>query len=182
MTDELDELLEETRPYDKGGERETDDAAAHIRRLRREAANRRAALRETENVLAQTNQTITTLQQQLEALQADTAAKEKLVEERGKTLEEVIAGINESNSAVIASLPEDLQAIVPQGIPPVALRKWLDTAVPVLAKKKPALPLDGEAGSRGKDDVTPKISEDELAVARSLGISPEQYLANKRSK
>ena len=88
--------------------------------------------------------------------------------------------IRESNSSRIATLREDMRALIPAELSPLALSKWLDTALPKLTMPTPPN-LDAGAGSGG--GATPRLTEEQKQMAARFGMSEAQYIeAQKRAQ
>lgn len=88
--------------------------------------------------------------------------------------------IRESNSSRIATLREDMRALIPAELSPLALSKWLDTALPKLTMPTPPN-LDAGAGSGG--GATPRLTDEQKQMAARFGMSEAQYIeAQKRAQ
>ena len=141
------------KPADDGLSHLPSEAQAEIRRLREENKTRRKAQEawEKEKSDAETQR-----QKDEQARLAEDGKWKELAEQREKenlTLKDkaaladaLLKGIQDSNVARIAKLPDAAKKLVPEGLDAVKLGAWLDTAAEVLAK--PVAPgLDG--GQRG---------------------------------
>jgi hypothetical protein len=158
----------------------TSEASDIIRKLRRENARTRVAKNQiageyekTLSMTAEYEKKLAELGTQVEQLQSTAAEKESSLT---KFLEE----LSEVNSTVVATLPEEVQAIVPGGLNALELRKWLDTAVPVLTRRPTKPPLGSEEGASKRGPQGPSLNDDELIVAQRLGLSPDDYAKHKR--
>lgn len=149
-----------------------DSVQRYIAQLRQEAAERRVALKKLEEEAAKREQ----------ARLAEEGRWKELAEKREQELQKLTtyqqraealeAMLRESNERRMKRLPEDMQAVVPVEYPPEKLAAWLDANLEKLLK--PVAPnLDGGAamGSSG----APKLSEEQIAMARRLGLTPEEY-------
>jgi len=96
-------------------------------------------------------------------------------------LKGILDGIEESNQSVIRGLPEEIQAIVPQGLAPLDKRQWLDKAAPILVTRRTVPPIEGTAGAANRSGLPP-LTEQELAVAAKLKVSAEDYAKSKQAR
>jgi hypothetical protein len=153
-------------------------AQKYIKSLRAEAAEKRKAL--------QAMATETSKREQ-ERLQAEGKWKElaearerelmglKPYEERASTLETIL---KQQNAARIAQIPEDMRTIIPSDYAPERLSAWLDANVAKLTR--PIAPnLDAGAGGMGGTPSV-KLTDDEMAIARKVGMTAEQYAKWKK--
>ena len=153
-------------------------AQKYIKSLRAEAAEKRKAL--------QAMATETSKREQ-ERLQAEGKWKElaearerelmglKPYEERASTLETIL---KQQNAARIAQIPEDMRTIIPSDYAPERLSAWLDSNFAKLTR--PIAP-NIDAGAGGMGGTPPmKLSDDEMAIARKVGLTAEQYAKWKK--
>ena len=81
---------------------------------------------------------------------AEQREKENLtLKEKAALADTLLKGIQDSNAARIAKLPDAAKKLVPEGLDPIKLGAWLDTAATVLAQP-PAPDLDGGRTGDGK--------------------------------
>lgn len=107
-------------------------------------------------------------------------ARLKPIEERATALEAII---RESNESRIKNVPEQMRGLIPSDYPPEKLQRWLNANEAQLAKQ-PAPNYDAGAGlgsGGGNSGSTPKLTADELDVAKRMGMSAEDY-AKAKSK
>lgn len=107
-------------------------------------------------------------------------ARLKPIEERAAALEAII---RESNESRIKNVPEQMRGLIPSDYPPEKLQRWLNANEAQLAKQ-PAPNYDagaGVGGGGGNNGSTPKLTADELDVAKRMGMSAEDY-AKAKSK
>lgn len=91
--------------------------------------------------------------------------------------ETVLDGISKSNERRIESIPQDMRTLVPD-IEPTDLSQWLDANEALL--KKPSAPdLGASAGNNDRPGSQVVLTEEELAIARKLGVSEEDYKNRK---
>lgn len=155
-----------------------DKTARLLKQARQEAATRRVANRELTQKLAQAQADIEVLNAKLTETGDRSSQAQAQVEAAQKQLQETLDRLDAANQTVIASLPERLRPVVPPGLDAVALRTWLDTAVPLLSVA-PA-PLEGGAGSPGsRGDSTP-VSPDVAELALALRIDPQELAKRTR--
>lgn len=157
---EAEELDQEAEEAQQGADPKT---KAIIDKLRRENARRRVE-----------NKSLVQTVDELTPYRAKVAEVEAKFEEAEKRYQSVIEGIKTSNDELIKGLPEDVQAIVPQGLEALELSQWLNRAAPILAGKRTPPPTEGGAGTRGRDSGT-ALTEQQIATAAKLKISPEEY-------
>lgn len=94
--------------------------------------------------------------------------------------ESMLEGITNSNERRIESIPQDMRSLVPD-IEPIGLAQWLDANEALL--KKPAAPnLSATAGNNDRPGTQVVLSDEELAIARKLGVSEEDYKKSKNER
>jgi len=91
--------------------------------------------------------------------------------------EAMLDGVDNSNKRRIESIPQDMRTLVPE-LDPVALAQWLD-ANEVLLKKPTAPNLSAAAGNNDRPGTQVILSDEELDIARKLGVSAEEYKKRK---
>lgn len=98
--------------------------------------------------------------------------------------EQLEADIKAENELRLARIPEEKKNLIPDGMSPAALSKYLTKNEALLfgEVQKPQAPrLDGGAGNTGgKGGV--KLSDEEIILARSFGMSAEDYAAMKQKR
>jgi phage I-like protein len=152
-------------------------AQALIKSLRDEAAARRVALKTAEEEKRKQDQARLVEEGNFKAL-ADGFKSEaealKPYKERAEALETLLRA---SNEARISRIPEQFRSIVPVDYAPEKLSKWLDDNATKLVR--PTAPsTDAGAGSGGGRTVD--LSADEIAVAKKMGLTPEEYAKHKK--
>lgn len=98
--------------------------------------------------------------------------------------EQLEADIIAENELRLSRIPDDKKSLVPEGLPPAALSKYLTKNESLLFTEiqRPNAPrLDGGAGAGSAKNAV-KLSDEEVILARSFGMSPEEYLAMKEKK
>lgn len=102
---------------------------------------------------------------------ANLQPKAKLVDEYEETLKSVLA-------AEVATLPEEYQDVVPEGLSTKSKIDWLAKNKSKFMK---AEPFDIGAGKRGvqKSDKSEQLTAEELEYCKSFGVSPEDYIKSK---
>lgn len=154
--------------------KELESAKARIKELNKEAADRRhEAKRE-----AEARQRL--LEEQGEYKPLYEEAKSRLegyqtLEQRTQSLESVIQAGNEAR---IAQIPEHMRTLVPEGLTPEGVSKWLDKNLHVLTVP-PAPQTD--AGVQGNPAAGVKLSSEELEAAAIMEMTPEEYAEYKKS-
>lgn len=103
---------------------------------------------------------------------ANLQPKAKLVDEYEETLKSVLA-------AEIATLPEEYQDVVPDGL---STKQQIDWLAKNKAKFMKADAFDIGAGKRGikKNEKTAELTPEEIETAHSFGYTPEEYAKMKQ--
>jgi phage I-like protein len=147
-----------------------------IRGLRSEAAERRVALKKYEEESRKREQERLAEQgkwRELAESRASELSELQPYKDRADTLETMI---RDSNKSRIETIPEDMRALVPTDYAPEKLAGWLDANMSRLTK--PIAPkLDG--GASGGSGSTISLTDEEKQVARSSGMSLEDYAKYK---
>lgn len=106
--------------------------------------------------------------------------KIKVAAELGKQYQDALKATNDQR---IAAIPKERQALIPTDYDPVKLAGWLDKNQHLLVNKPQAPNLNGGEGSTGSN-TQPNIdlTADELLVAKSMGLTAEQYAKQKPAK
>ena len=158
------------------------DIQDYIKSLRNEAADaRKKAKEELENIRAAQNQELTK-KGEFERLYNDTAtevARLKPYEERATLYEKII---RDSNEERIKNIPDSNKKLVEpllKVLTPDALQTYLNLN-PELFVKPDAPRYDaGAGGSGGSSSAAPKLTQEELDLAKRMGMKPEDYLKAK---
>jgi hypothetical protein len=116
-----------------------------------------------------------------ETLAQQRAAEVESLKPFAQRTSELEAVIREDNEAIIKSIPEQMRSIIPTDYPPEKLKRWLTTNMTLLSKQ-PAPNYDAGAGGGGGGSQPVKLSPDELAMAKRVGVTPEEYLKAKNRK
>jgi phage I-like protein len=153
-------------------------AQRYIKELRAEAAERRKQLtaftseaqkREQERLISEGKWKELAESRERDLMQL------KPYQERADGLEGIIKA---QNDARITAVPEEMRTIIPTDYAPEKLSTWLDANIAKLTRQ-PAPNLDAGAGAGSGGKPSPVLTDQELAIARMLGISPEVYAKNK---
>lgn len=155
---------------------------AIIKQVRGELAKARIRNRESDQSLKDWQTKYQQLKDEAEQSSTKVAELSQTAEQVQASMKRVLDDLTEANSAVIATLPDEAKALVPGGLEPTELRKWLDTAVPVLTKRRTVPPLSAMEGAPDRGNSAPALSENELIIAQRLGVSPEDYAKYKDKK
>lgn len=107
--------------------------------------------------------------------QAVDLARLKPIEERAATLEKII---RDSNEARVKNVPDQFKNMIPLEYAPEKLQAWLNANESLLTKP-PAPNYDAGAGGSGGGSGTPKLTAEEIDIAKRSGLTPEQYAAAK---
>lgn len=151
------------------------DVARIIKQLRRENASRRVAANKLASELADAQAQMEELNVKLAETSTNYATLQEQSTSTQERLDSFLADLEQANKAVIESLPEKAQAIVPGGLDAIETRKWLDTAAEFLMGKPTKPPLNGESGQPARGDKTPVVSDAEATIAAKLGLTVEEY-------
>lgn len=137
------------------------------------------------------NQRLTAIEQAQQERLAKQGDFETLAQQRAAEVEslkpfaqrtsELEAVIREDNEAIIKSIPEQMRSIIPTDYPPEKLKRWLTTNMTLLSKP-PAPNYDAGAGLGNGGSQSAKLTQDELAMAKLVGVTPEEYLKAKNRK
>lgn len=104
----------------------------------------------------------------------------KVEADLGKQYQEALKATNEQR---IAGIPKERQGLIPTDYDPVKLASWLDKNQHLLISKPQAPNLNGGEGSTGSNmQPTVDLTPDEMLVARSMGLTAEQYAKQKPIK
>lgn len=145
-----------------------------IRETRAEAAERRVQLQQ----LSAAQQQKLIEEGNFKALAEQRAAELAAltpIKERAETLEKMI---RESNSSRIATVREDMRALIPVDYPPERLAGWLDANMTRLTTPN-APNIDAGAGAGNGGKTLPSLTPQEVEIARLAGMKPEQYAQQK---
>jgi len=92
--------------------------------------------------------------------------------------EDMLDNIKTSNERRIESIPQDMRTLVPD-LEPISLAQWLDANTALL--KRPGAPdLNASAGNNDRPGGQEPLTQEELEIARKLGVSEEEYIKRKR--
>jgi DNA repair exonuclease SbcCD ATPase subunit len=155
--------------------------AEYVKGLRDEAAKYRTKLREVEEAQEAERKAELEKQQKWQELAQEHEKKVQELEPIKARYEEMLERLRESNKRRIEQIPESMRDLIPDYEDPAQLATWLDTAAAKLAK--PSAPsLNGGAGrgERPGDEVI--LSPEQLAIAKKMHITPEQYKAQLAKK
>jgi chromosome segregation ATPase len=144
----------------------------YIKSLRGEAAEKRKKLEALESKISEAEQKRLAEQGQYrelsEKLQSDVSNLTPY-KTRVEALEQKIIATNNKRVELI---PEHMRSLVPQ-LSPEDLSVWLDANEAKLTK--PSAPnLDAGAGGAG-GKVVPQLTAEQLAVAKGMGLTPEEF-------
>ena len=167
---EQDVLTQEPKVFDE----------AYVKDLRKEAANYRIKLREFEQKQKEAEDAQLVKQKEWQTLAEKRAANISELEPYQSKYDSMIAAVAESNTRRVESIPETMRQLVPDFDDPLKLAGWLDANSQLLAK--PVAPtVNGSAGSIVRPgDAEPQLSAEELAVARKMGLTAQEYQKEKR--
>lgn len=161
---------------------------AYVEDLRRENANYRTRANEIEAKfkefeLAQTKKRDEELakKQEWEQLAQERAEQLAQLQPIKERYEAMLENLKTSNAKRIESIPENMRPLVPEYDDPSKLAAWLDANAALLSIKPQAPNINGAAGSGQRPGAVPMVlSDDEIEVAKKMGLTPEQYAESKQ--
>jgi hypothetical protein len=81
-----------------------------------------------------------------------------------------------TNEVRVKRIPEAMRSVIPTDYDPIKLSDWLDKNEGLLTT--PSAPT-GDGGQRGDGKKPDTLTPDELAMAKRMGLTPEQYMKAK---
>ena len=102
----------------------------------------------------------------------------RVTELEGKvgTLEQYETTLKEIRDQQLKSIPDAFKSLVPSTLSVIDQLKWISTNQKLLAKPQPFDIGEGRRGAQGEDlPAAPELTEEELRVAKSFGMSAEEY-------
>lgn len=186
-----DEIIQPDGDHQETAEMAEIDVHKLLDALKRENEELRAKVSEVNNESASRRLALKKQQEEMERLQAQQLAEQgkwkELAEKRLAELEElkpikeryeaVQQAVTKSNEARIASIPENMRALVPADYSPDKLSQWLDANLSLLTVR-PAPNLDGGVtGGGGKSPI--RLSAEEKQMAARLNLSEDEYAKYK---
>jgi DNA repair exonuclease SbcCD ATPase subunit len=153
----------------------------YVQQLRQEAANYRTKLKEQEQAQAKQREAELAKKQEWEQLAEERAKQLAELEPIKTAYEQMLETLKASNAKRIESVPEDKRSLIPEYDDPSKLAAWLDANAALLSMKPVAPNINGAAGSGQRPGAAlPVLSDEELAVAKKMGLTPEQYAESKK--
>ena len=154
--------------------------ADYVKQLRQEAASYRTKLKAFEEEQAKANEAQLIEQNKWKELAERRAAKLAELEPTAQAYEQMLETLRASNTKRVEAIPEQSRSLVPEYSDPSKLAAWLDTNAALLSMKPIAPNINGAAGSAQRPGAAPMVlSDEELAVAKKMGLTPEQYAESK---
>jgi len=159
-------------------ERQTFDAD-YVRQLRQEAAEWRTKLREMEAERKRAEEARLQEEQKWKELAEKRAQELAELQPVQKRLDTMLATLQESNKRRIEQVPEQYRSMIPEYDDPAKLAAWLDANAQLL--QLPNAPtLNGGAGQDKARAPKVVLTDEELEVAKKMGIPAEEYARFKR--
>ena len=150
--------------------------AQYVKDLRDEAAKWRTELRKVQEAQEEARKAELAEQQKWQELAQEHEKKVKELEPIKARYEEMLETLRESNKKRIEQIPEAMRDLIPAYDDPTQLAAWLDAAAAKLTKPQaPSLNGGAGRGDRPGDDVV--LTSEQLAVAKKMNLTPEQYKA-----
>jgi hypothetical protein len=138
-------------------------------------------LKEQEAAQAKAREAELAKKQEWEQLAQERAAQLAELEPIKAQFEAMLENLKASNEKRIESVPEDRRSLIPEYDDPSKLAAWLDANAALLSIKPQAPNINGAAGSGQRPGAAPMVlSDDEIAVAKKMGLTPEQYAESKQ--
>lgn len=164
-----DVLTQDTKTFD----------LAYVQDLRKENAKYRTKAKDLEQQKKDAEEATLTQQQEWQKLAEQRQAKIAELEPYQERYDGMITAVAESNTKRVASIPETMRQLVPDFEDPLKLAGWLDANSQLLTK--PVAPtVNGSAGSIVRPGDAEQLSAEELAVARKMGLTAQEYQKEKR--
>jgi hypothetical protein len=164
------------------------DVQDYIKELRGEAKaarEERASIKQQLDSLNAGRQTELQKQGQWETIAKEKeaeAARLKAFEERATNLEKMFRASNEERIKTIPDNKKNLVLPLVDVMPPEKLQEYLN-ANPDLFVKQPAPDYDAGAGAGGSGGGhAVKLTPEELAMAKRIGVTPEEFMKAKARK
>lgn len=152
----------------------------YVQQLRQEAAGYRTKLKEFEEAQRNKHEQELAEQNKWKELAEQRAAKLAELEPTAQAYAQMIETMKASNAKRIEAIPEASRTLVPEYDDPAKLAAWLDANAALLNAKPIAPSLNGAAGGNYRPGAAPPVlSDEELTVAKKMGLTPEQYAESK---
>ncbi len=150
----------------------------YIRSLRGEAAEKRKKLQALEAQMSEAEQKRLAEQGKWKELAEAREAELNKVKPYQTRAEALEARINANNKTRVERIPEHFRSLIPQ-LSPEDLATWLDANEAILTKPQ-APDLNQGAGGSGGGNIAPQLTAEELAIAKGMGVSPEDFAKYKK--
>jgi Skp family chaperone for outer membrane proteins len=158
-------------------ERQLAATKAQLHDVNQESAARRLALRKTQEERDALEQQHLAEQGKWKELAERRQAQLDILSDYQEKYQAVQQAMQAANAKRIAQIPEGWRSAVPTAYTPEQMSQWLDENLPLLTTPK-APDLDAGVKSSGGTQVV-KLSDEDLAWAKKLKLSPEQYAQHK---
>lgn len=154
------------------------EAQREIETLRGENANTRKKLRDQEEANRKADEKRLTDAQEWQKLAEQRAARLAELEPLQGKLSAIEEQTKTTNEKRIAAIPADLRGLVPSGYDPLTLRDWLDANQSVFTSRRAPEMGAGASGDGGGTGKGSKLTPEQIALARSMGLNEKDVLAN----
>jgi len=115
-------------------------------------------------------------QGKFEDLYKQSQARVTELESKVGTLEQYETTLKEIRDQQLKSIPDAFKSLVPSTLSVIDQLKWISANQKLLSKPQPFDIGEGRRGAQGEDlPPAPELSEEELRVAKSFGMSAEEY-------
>lgn len=156
--------------------------AVYVKQLRDEAASYRVKLKEFEAAQAAKHEEELAEQKKWQELADERAAKLAELKPIKTAYDAMLENLKASNEKRIESIPEDRRSLVPEYDDPSKVAAWLDANAALLTGTPTAPNLNGGAGNQRPGGALSPLSDAEIAIAKKMGLTPEQYQKEKAKK
>lgn len=168
---DLQALIDEVR-------RDPAGIARHVKDLRAESAQQRVKAREAEAQRQAAEEKRLADEKKFEELAAQRKQQLDEVQPKLDRLEALEAHLQSSVEARVKALPAQYRGLVPKDYDPLKTLEWLDANAGILMQQR-APDLDSGAGNRGNGSGAAKLTAEEEAMARRMGLDPAKVAAQK---
>ena len=148
----------------------------YVEKLRAEAAENRVKLKEFQEAQAKAEEERLAKKQEWQELAEKRAQEIEALRPYQEKYAAVLESMRARNKERIEAIPEEMRSLVPEYDDPAKLAQWLDANWERL-NAKPLVPsLNGGAGANNTRGKQVTLSDDQLAVAKKMGLKPEDYM------
>lgn len=180
MSDDVAPVAEDTAAPPEGDSEEKTFSQDYVRELREEAAEWRKKYRAAEAERKAQDKKVLEEQGRWQDIAAEQAKELERLAGIGEQFEAVVKGVEASNEARIARIPEAMRGLVPP-LEPIELARWLDASESVLTRPA-AVGIGAESGNGDRPTGSVVLTDAQRKAAKLLGVSEEDYLAQLKKR